>query len=428
MTLSSEVWGDFCSLRTKMSHTGPMADRAPRSPRDLTHLDVAPDVVEAMRAELGRTGGEVVTAVRSEVAEYADPFRGEMGRTIENAVTLALGGFLDLAARQPAGRGSFERVWDAAYALGRGEARSGRSMEALLSAYRVGARVAWRDLSRAAVAAAVPAGTVASFAELVFDYIDELSAASAAGHADELARTGRVRARYLERLTQALLRGDPAAELQAFAERAEWEVPEVLTAVVLPESRVRASLGQLDAATLQASEQVPDLDDLPDLTVLLVPGRHSDARPALLRGLAGRGAVVGPTLPWHEARRSLARALRVLRLPGAAPEATDPAARVRTVDTEDHLDRLVLTADPAALEDLRAQVLAPLRGLRPAAADKLEETLRAWVRHQGRREDMATELFVHPQTVRYRMGQLRELYAERLTDPDWVVRLTLAVG
>ena len=88
----------------------------------------------------------------------------------------------------------------------------------------------------------------------------------------------------------------------------------------------------------------------------------------------------------------------------------------------------MVSADPAAREDLRAQVLAPLRDLRPAAADKLEETLRAWVRHQGRREDMAAELFVHPQTVRYRMGQLRELYADRLTDPDWVVRLTLAVG
>ena len=63
-----------------------------------------------------------------------------------------------------------------------------------------------------------------------------------------------------------------------------------------------------------------------------------------------------------------------------------------------------------------------------AAIDVLEETLRAWVRHQGRREDMAAELFVHPQTVRYRMGQLRELYADRLTDPDWVVRVTLALG
>jgi DNA-binding PucR family transcriptional regulator len=35
---------------------------------------------------------------------------------------------------------------------------------------------------------------------------------------------------------------------------------------------------------------------------------------------------------------------------------------------------------------------------------------------------------VHPQTVRYRMGQLREVYGDRLEDPDWVLRLTLALG
>lgn len=395
----------------------------PRSPGDLAVLDVPADVIEAMRVELGRTAGQVVGAIRREVAEYADPFRGEMGRTIENAVSLALGGFLDLAGRRAAGRDTVERVWDAAYALGRGEARSGRSMEALLSAYRVGARVSWRDLSRAAVGAGMPAGTLASFAELVFDYIDQLSAASAAGHADELARTGRVRARYLEQLAQALLRGDSVAELEVRAERAEWPVPEVLTAVVLPESRARAARGQLDPATLQTTEPVPELDDLPETTVLLVPGRARDSRTALLRGLAERGAVVGPTVPWAEVRHSLGRALRVVRL-GVTGE--DDAEL--TVDTEDHLDRLVLSADPDARDDLRARVLAPLADLRPATAEKLEETLRAWVRHQGRREDMAAELFVHPQTVRYRMGQLRELYGERLTDPDWVVRLTLAVG
>ncbi len=40
---------------------------------------------------------------------------------------------------------------DGAYELGRGEARNGRSIDALLSAYRVGARVAWQELSAAAV-------------------------------------------------------------------------------------------------------------------------------------------------------------------------------------------------------------------------------------------------------------------------------------
>ena len=88
-------------------------------------------------------------------------------------------------------------------------------MDALLAAYRVGARVAWRELSRAAGEAGLDAETMAPFAELVFAYIDELSAASVAGHTDELSTTGRVRERYRERLGQQLLAGAGADVLGA---------------------------------------------------------------------------------------------------------------------------------------------------------------------------------------------------------------------
>ena len=58
-----------------------------------------------------------------------------------------------------------------------------------------------------AAQAGVEASTMAQFAELVFAYIDELSAASVAGHTDELSTSGRVRERYRERLGQHLLAG-----------------------------------------------------------------------------------------------------------------------------------------------------------------------------------------------------------------------------
>ena len=88
----------------------------------------------------------------------------------------------------------------------------------------------------------------------------------------------------------------------------------------------------------------------------------------------------------------------------------------------------MLRADAEALADLRAQVLAPLAELSPGAREKLTETLRSWLLHHGRRDDVAAELFVHPQTVRYRMTQLRELYGDRLDDPQTVLELTLALA
>ena len=110
----------------------------------------------------------------------------------------------------------------------------------------------------------------------------------------------------------------------------------------------------------------------------------------------------------------------------------DRALRARELgielDTEAELPRLVLHADESALADLRARVLAPLEGLRPGTAEKLADTLRAWLLHQGRRDDIAAALFVHPQTVRYRMGQLRDLYGDKLDDPDTVLALTLALA
>lgn len=375
-------------------------------------LALAPEVVAEMRTRLPAVAEETVTAIIEEVPGYAGALTGSMGENIRNAVQLALGGFLSLASGR---RGTDPRTPTApavegAYQLGRGEARSGRSTEALLAAYRIGARVSWREMSTTAVRAGVDAETLVPFAELVFAYIDELSAASVAGHTDELATTGRVRQRLLERTARHLLDGSPAEEVLATAEQAGWEPPTTLTAVLVPESQVRPVLASLPPATLQAVD-LPDLEE----GLLLVPDAHGHRRPALLRSLADRGSVAGPARPWLEVRASYDRAVR---------------ARALGIDddTEAHLPRLVLRADPDALADLRAQVLAPLAELRPGSAEKLTATLRSWLLHQGRRDDVAADLFVHAQTVRYRMGQLRELYGERLDDPEVVLALVLALG
>ncbi|MGY1781452.1 PucR family transcriptional regulator [Geodermatophilus sp. SYSU D01036] len=378
-------------------------------------------VAAAVRTELPSVAERTVAAIVVEVPSYAEAFRGQMGRKIENAVQLALGGFLELATGGADASRPVDPAIESAYALGRGEARTGRSMDALLSAYRVGARVAWRHLSETAVAAGMPAAALARFAELVFAYIDQLSAASASGHADQLAASGRVRRRHLERLAELLVTGAPPYELITAAERADWTPPRTLTAVLLSEAGARDATAVLDARTLQAGEDLPGAEPSTERAVLLVPDAEGFARAALLKVLSGRDAVVGPARPWQEARSSYSRALRALQV-GLSPDGDAP------VDTEQRLADLVLRADGEALADLRAQVLAPLDGLAPGPREKLLETLRSWLLHHGRREQVAAELFVHPQTVRYRMGQLRELFGRHLDDPQTVLELTLALG
>jgi hypothetical protein len=372
-----------------------------------------PDLIDLLRTTLPDVAVHTVTAVREEVPAYSEGLGDQLAATIEQAVQMALAGFLRVAGSEDPGTPLTTTV-EGAYALGRGEARAGRSADALLAAYRVGARVSWRELSATAVASGVSADIVARFAELVFAYIDELSAASVAGHTDELETSGRVRQGFLDRLGASLLRGESADALADAAERADWTPPRTLTAVLLPEAQVRPVLGLVSAGALTPSEH-----GLPEgLAVVLVPDVGGAARARLLELLADRHAVVGPARPWREARASYARAVRGLALRRTA----DP------VDTEHHLASLVVGADPEALADLRARALAPLADLRPATAEKLEATLRSWLLHQGRREDVAAELFIHPQTVRYRMGQLRELYGDDLDDPQTVLALTLALA
>src|ERR1700749_648343 len=212
----------------------------PRGTVTGTRIALDPRLLDLLRRRLPDVATHTIAAVTDEIPSYAGAFGGPMGDNIENAVQMALAGFLRLAAR---GRSADQATplspaLDGAYALGRGEARSGRSADALLSAYRVGARVAWRELAETAVDAGVPADMLASFAELVFAYIDELSAASIAGHADELETSGRVRQGYLDRLGLGILRGDPADALVAAAERAYLTPPKTLTVVIVPSAQL----------------------------------------------------------------------------------------------------------------------------------------------------------------------------------------------
>lgn len=327
------------------------------------HWDLDAATYERMRSALAAVADDSVAAIIEEVPSYRGPFTGLRGQRIREAVQLALDVFLNVAMRSVGGdqtATATARVKSEAYDLGRGEARAGRPMDALLTAYRIGARVSWRVLSREAIASGMPAASVGQFAEQVFSYIDDLSAASVAGHTDELQTRGRARERLLERIARSLAAGDPELDLRRRAEGADWEPPASLTAVLLPSGNAPTVRAGLDPRTLHVTGDLPGLDE--DTALLFVPDLTPGARPGLRRRLDGRCAVLGPTRPWTQAHASLARARRAASLP-----------RDSTVlDTDEHLVELVIRADEDAYLDLRAAALAPLDQLRPAVRGRLE--------------------------------------------------------
>ncbi|MFD0854914.1 helix-turn-helix domain-containing protein, partial [Actinomadura adrarensis] len=85
---------------------------------------------------------------------------------------------------------------------------------------------------------------------------------------------------------------------------------------------------------------------------------------------------------------------------------------------EDHLLELWLLSDQALLDELERRVLdVPVRK-GPVRRMRLTETLCAWLESESNAVGTAERLDVHPQTVRYRMKQINDLYGDQLADPD----------
>jgi hypothetical protein len=386
-----------------------------QSPR----LHLPRPLLAALEDGLPALAERTVAAVVAEVPAYTAAV-GPQRRQIEDAVRQTITVFVRLVGDgvDPDTSPAQDPALDGAYSLGQGEARAGRSSEMLLAAYRVGARTVWRHWSELAVAHWLARDQLAMFAELIFAYLDRLSATGVSGHADELARTGMARQRTRELLVRRLLGSASVDDLLVSAERADWRAPQTLTAVAVPSGRAVGAMQMIDPRTLELPDDA-SVGSARSMTLLLVPDVGGTSRDRFVTSFSFPGSVIGPPRPWMAAAESVRRVERTLTMSLDADAVTD---------TERLLPELVLGADVEALRDLRGQALRPLQGLRPNTRDDLTATLRAWLLHQGRREGIAAELFVHPQTVRYRVGRLRELFGPRLNDPRAILELVVALG
>jgi DNA-binding PucR family transcriptional regulator len=148
------------------------------------------------------------------------------------------------------------------------------------------------------------------------------------------------------------------------------------------------------------------------------PGRRRQLEAAL----GGDLGALGPTVGWAEAAASLRRAANAFRLATAGRLPTHGL-----VVAERHLATLLLAADPETAADLARSRLAPLEELAAGPRARLTETLRAWLDRPGQVQAVAGVLGVHPQTVRYRVRRLRDLFGDALDDPEQRFELSLAL-
>jgi hypothetical protein len=374
------------------------------------------EVADLIEPELETTTDEILATIAREVPDYARPLEGSFGRGVRTGVTEALRQFVELI-RSPSGdRGPGREVYAA---LGAGELREGRTLDALQSAYRVGARVAWRRLAAAATRAGVEPEVLSLLAESIFAYIEELSADSVEGYSEARSRLEGERRRRRRELVTLLVREPPAAEadLGAVSEAARWRLPRTAAALACDEERLERLAARLPADAVTAALDGVGCAIIPDPDG---PGRREETELAVER--AKLRAALGPTGPLRELGASWSLARATLRAVDA--RAIEAAGLVRV---EEALTGLLLFQNAALVERLAARRLANLDALTPKARRRMEETALAYVQQQGNAAAMARSLGLHAQTARYRLSRLRELLGDALDDVDGRFELELAL-
>jgi hypothetical protein len=365
-----------------------------------------------LRPRLDDLVAAVIAGVRAEVPEYDQPMEGEFGRLISQGVTVALEQFVDLLGRPV--QVEDLRIYEA---LGRAEHRADRTLDALQSAYRVGARVAWRHVAELGEAHGLEARTMYRFAEAIFAYIDRIAAASVAGYTQEQSlRAGSLQARR-HALVELLVRRPPAdgVEIQQAAEQAGWTPPTTLAALAVGDADAVALARRMPSGTIGAAVE--------PVALLLVPDPDGPGRAAeVAAGLRRARGVMGPTVPWVEAHVSAERATAAWPLHAVGRLGDAGFARA-----DDHLLALLLVADPRLTTDLVRSRLGPFGELTTVSRERAIATLRAWLDAHGDVSATAAALHVHPQTVRYRLAGLRQTLGPVLDDPDGRLELALAL-
>ncbi|MGG5753409.1 PucR family transcriptional regulator [Zafaria sp. Z1313] len=393
-----------------------------RHPNDPPWLSLPSGISDVLRPYVPEVVAAIIDTVPRMVPTYSLPMEGRFGRGLRRGVAGALDRFLQLpGTRLPALSAETGLL---VAGLGAGEFRQGRSMDALLGAYRTGARITFRELSKATLESGLGAEAVVDLGESILAYIDELSAVSVEAYAFEQSERAGELDRRRTALLELLLRGQTdEASLRAASLQADWVLPPRLAAVVLPLDTAPGLRVRLGHAAL-----VVERDS--DAVALVPMPPTAAARADVVRVLRGRRAVVGPAGSWEQVGSSL----RLAQLAAAAVSVdegadgpTDGHDAAEPVWAEDHLALIVMRAEPTAMTALARKRLAPLDELPAGPRARLEETLLAWLRHWGQRAPVAEELGIHPQTVGYRLGQLRSLLGAELEDPLARFELELAL-
>jgi DNA-binding PucR family transcriptional regulator len=267
----------------------------------------------------------------------------------------------------------------------------------------------------------------------ILKYSRDLAFTAASAYADAAEARGTWDSRMEASVVDAVVRGDTGPELLSRAAALNWDTTAPATVVVgIPAPDRDGSNGQLGSQ--RASQQVRDIAAhhgraaLTDVhgtwLVAIVSGQLSPTEKFLgdlLQAFSDGPVVIGPTAPmltaaYHSASEAISGMNAVAGWRGAP----------RPVLARELLPERALMGDASAIVALHTDVMGPLADAGPT----LVETLDAFLDSGGAIEACARKLFVHPNTVRYRLKRITDFTGRDPTDPRdaYVLRVASTVG
>ena len=266
-------------------------------------------------------------------------------------------------------------------------------------------------------------GEEVALREAVLKFSREVAFAAARVYARAAESRGSWDARLQAMLVDALLRGDTSDVLASRAAALGWSDVSVAVAVGRsPGGEAAAVVHTVYRAARRIGVEV--LGGVHGDRLVVVLGGAPDplgATEKLLVGFGDGPVVVGPAVPrLDEATESARAALAGYRAAPAWPAAPRPVAAA------DLLPERALAGDAEARRILRQEVYGAL--LR--SGNELLETLDAFFAAGGVLESAARALFVHPNTVRYRLKRISEItgLAPFSGRDAYALRVALTVG
>ena len=264
--------------------------------------------------------------------------------------------------------------------------------------------------------------------EAVLRYGRELGFAAASVYASAAESRGAWDTRLEALVVDAVVRGDTGSDMLSRAATLNWDATAPATVLVgtPPEDRGVSVVGTVHAVAQKHGRAALAVVQGTRL-VMVVSGQITDSSAhhtfidEMLQNFSDGPVVIGPTTRTLGAAHSSA----VEAFAGMQAVAGWRGAP-RPVHAGELLPERALLNDGAAISALNDHVVVPLA----AAGSGLADTLDAYLDCGGAVETCARQLFVHPNTVRYRLKRIAEVTGRDPTNPRdaYVLRVAATVG